>query len=156
MKMRLPRLLTWTTLAAGVVLLTCVFAACAADEAAEEGDAKPAADADRPRVAPDAPVSPGGVVPLPRAPLLKENSRLIDVEGLILDMRDDLKVSPVHRAVFQPKDGLGYFVLLENALLEKTLRQTAHGERAVRVRGTVTLCSGKNYLLLDWAAVKQE
>ena len=103
-----------------------------------------------------APKSPGGTVPLPRAPLLKENSRLIDVEGLILDMKDDLKASPVSRAVFQPKDGLGYLILLENTLLEKTLSETAHGERPVRVRGTVTLCRGKNYLLLDWAAVKRK
>jgi len=51
----------------------------------------------------------------PRASLLKENSRLIDVEGLILDMKDDLKASPVHRWVFQPKDGLGYLILLENS-----------------------------------------
>ena len=102
------------------------------------------------------PRSPGGTVPLPRAPLLKENSRLVDVEGLILDMKDDLKTSPVHRAVFQPKDGLGYFILLENELLGKTLPETAHGERPVRVRGTITLFQGKNYLLLDWAAVKRE
>jgi hypothetical protein len=102
------------------------------------------------------PRSPGGTVPVPRAPLLKENSRLIDVEGLILDMKDDLKASPVHRWVFQPKDGLGYLILLENSLLEKTLTETAHGERPVRVRGTITLCQGKNYLLLDWAAVKRE
>ena len=71
-------------------------------------------------------------------------------------MKDDLKASPVHRWVFQPKDGLGYLILLENSLLEKTLTETAHGERPVRVRGTITLCQGKNYLLLDWAAVKRE
>lgn len=104
----------------------------------------------------ETPRSPGGTVPLPRAPLLRENSRLIDVEGLILDMKDDLRAGPVHRAVFQPKDGLGYFILLENTLLQKTLAETAHGERPVRVRGTITLFQGKNYLLLDWAAVKQE
>jgi len=104
----------------------------------------------------ETPKSPGGTVPLPRAPLLKENSRLIDVEGLILDMKDDLKVSPVHRWAFQPKDGLGYLILLENTLLEKTLAETAHGERPIRVRGTITLCRGKNYLLLDWAAIKRE
>lgn len=104
----------------------------------------------------ETPKSPGGTVSLPRAPLLKENSRLIDVEGLVLDMKDDLKTSPVHRWVFQPRDGLGYFTLLENTLLEKTLAETAHGERPVRVRGTITLCRGKNYLLLDWAAVKRE
>ena len=94
-------------------------------------------------------------VPLPRAPLLKENSRLIDVEGLILDMKDDLKKGSVHRAVFQPKDGLGYFILLENELLEKTLAQTSHGERPVKVRGTITTFRKGNYLLLDWAAVKR-
>ena len=74
---------------------------------------------------PKGPRSPGGAVPLPRAPLLKENSRLIDVEGLILDMKTDLKIGPVHRAVFQPKDGLGYLILLENELLEKTLSMGA-------------------------------
>ena len=105
---------------------------------------------------PKGPRSPGGTIPLPRAPLLKENSRLIDVEGLIVDLKDDLKASPVNRAVFQPTDGLGYFILLENTLLEKTLRETAHGERPVRVRGTITLFQGKNYLMLDWAAVKRE
>ena len=102
------------------------------------------------------PRSPGGTVPLPKAPLLKENSRLIDHEGIILDMKDDLKVGPAHRWVFQPKDGLGYLILLENSLLEKTLAETAHGERPVRVRGTITVFQGKNYLLLDWAAVKRE
>ncbi len=100
--------------------------------------------------------SPGGTVPLPRAPLLKENTRLIDIEGLIVDLKDDLKASPVPRAVFQPKDGLGYFILLENSLLQKVLGETAHGERPVRVRGTITLFGGRNYLLLDYAAVKQE
>ena len=104
----------------------------------------------------ETPRSPGGTLPLPRAALLKENTRLIDVEGLVLDLKDDLKASPVSRAVFQPKDGLGYFILLENALLEKVLSQTAHGERPVKVRGTVTLFRRKNYLLLDYAAVKQE
>ena len=105
--------------------------------------------------APKGPMSPGGTVPLPRARLLKENSRLIDAEGLILDMKDDLRTSPVHRWVFQPKDGLGYLILLENLLLEKTLKETAHGERPVRVRGTVTQFRRKNYLMLDWAAVKR-
>ncbi len=95
-------------------------------------------------------------VPLPRAPLLKEDSRLIDVEGLILDMKDDLKKGKVHRAVFQPKDGLGYFILLENELLEKTLAQTSHGERPVKVRGTITTFKKRNYLLLDWAAIKRK
>lgn len=95
-------------------------------------------------------------VPLPRAPLLKEDSRLIDVEGLVLDMKDDLKKGKVHRAVFQPKDGLGYFILLENELLEKTLALTSHGERPVKVRGTITTFKKQNYLLLDWAAVKRK
>ena len=104
----------------------------------------------------ETPRSPGGTIPLPRAALLRENTRLIDVEGLILDLKDDLKTSPVSRAVFQPKDGLGYFILLENALLEKTLAETAHGERPVKVRGTISLFRGKNYLQLDYAAVKQE
>lgn len=100
--------------------------------------------------------SPGGTIPLPRAPLLKENTRLIDVEGVILDLKDDLKKSPVSRPVFQPREGLNYFILLENLLLQKVIGETAHGERPVRVRGTVTIYGGRNYLLLDWAAVKQE
>jgi len=129
-----------TFLVAGMVLLAGGVLALYAATAEEE----------------ETPRSPGGTVPLPRAPLLRENSRLIDVEGLVLDMKDDLKISSVHRWVFQPRDGLGYFILLENTLLEKTLVETAHGERPVRVRGTVTLCRGKNYLLLDWAAVKRE
>jgi hypothetical protein len=102
------------------------------------------------------PAVPPRGVPVPRAPLLKENSRLIDVEGVILDMKDDLKTSAVHRAIFQPRDQAGYLILLENALLEKTLQETAHGERPVKVRGTVTVFQAKNYLLLDWAAVKRE
>ena len=110
-----------------------------------------------PKVEPaETPRSPGGTLPLPRAALLKENTRLIDVEGLVLDLKDDLKASPVSRAVFQPKDGLGYFILLENALLEKVLAETSHGERPVKVRGTITIFRRKNYLQLDYAAVKQE
>lgn len=105
---------------------------------------------------PKMPAPPPDKVPMPAAPLLKENSRLIDVEGLIVDLKDDLHASPVPRAVFQPKDGLGYFILLENMLLEKTLKETAHGERAVRVRGTITQFRKKNYLMLDWAAVKRD
>lgn len=140
-----PRVRRWAAVlcvTAGVMLAAGVLMLHAAEEKAEDRA--------------DEPMSPGGTVPVPRASLLKENSRLIDVEGLILDMRDDLKISPVHRAVFQPRDGLGYFILLENLLLEKTLKQTAHGERPVRVRGTITVFRGKNYLLLDWAAVKGE
>jgi len=95
-------------------------------------------------------------VPMPPAPLLKENSRLIDVEGLILDLKTDLEVGKVSRAVFQPKDALGYLILLENSLLEKVLKDTAHGERPVKVRGTVTVFREKNYLLLDYAAVKRD
>lgn len=107
--------------------------------------------------APEAPPrSPGGSIPLPRAPLLTEDSRLIDIEGLVLDLKDDLGVGAVNRAAFQPRDGLGYFILLENALLEKTLAETSHGERPVKVRGTVTVFQGRNYLLLDYAAVKRE
>ncbi len=104
----------------------------------------------------ETPKSPGGTVSLPRTPLLKENTRLVDVEGLILDLKDDLKTSPVSRAIFQPRDGSGYFILLENAMLEKVLAETAHGERPVRVRGTITVFRRHNYLQLDYAAVKQE
>ncbi|HUW57455.1 MAG TPA: hypothetical protein VMZ92_12530 [Planctomycetota bacterium] len=136
-------------LAALVLLMTGVLVLHAAGEGEKPQEpAKPET--------PKGPVSPGGTVPLPQAPLLKENSRLIDVEGLIVDLKDDLHASPVPRAVFQPKDGLGYFILLENMLLEKTLKETAHGERAVRVRGTITQFRKKNYLMLDWAAVKRD
>jgi len=142
-----------SVLAGGVILLVaCAFALYAQDDAAKARTEETERGAEKTRP----PMSPGGTVPLPRAPLLKEDTRLIDVEGLILDMKDDLKASPVHRAVFQPKDGLGYFVLLENSVLEKALVETSHGERPVRVRGTVTLCVGRNYLLLDWAAVKRD
>ncbi len=120
------------------------------------GDAPKDEPKETPKVEGPAPKSPGGSIVLPRAPLLKENTRLIDIEGLILDLKADLKVGDVSRAVFQPKDGLGYFILLENTLLQKTLAVTAHGERPVRVRGTITVFNGRNYLMLDYAAVKQE
>jgi len=151
-----------TTLVVGCVLLllaASVVMLYAENEKAEpdKKDAKPPEKApEEATKKPEGPRSPGGVVAIPRAPVLKENTRLVDVEGLILDMKDDLKVSVVSRAAFQPKDGLGYFILLENELLEKTLTQTAHGERPVRVRGTVTRFRGRNYLQLDWAAVKRE
>jgi hypothetical protein len=132
------RLLALFILAAGLTIATTVgLGAFAQDE-----PAKPAPPPDK--------------VPMPAAPLLKENSRLIDVEGLILDLKDDLKIGEVNRPVFQPKDGLGYLILLENTLLEKVIGETAHGERPVKVRGTVTLFREKNYLLLDAAAVKRE
>lgn len=127
------------------------------EEAPKEEAPKEAAPKEKP--APElgpAPKSPGGSIVLPRKALLKENTRLIDVEGLVLDLKVDLNASPVSRAIFQPRDGSGYFILLENALLEKTLAETAHGERPVKVRGTVSIFRGKNYLMLDYAAVKQE
>ena len=98
MKTRDNRL--WVPVIAGimVLLLSGALALYAQDD---EAKAPPKVEA-RP-----GPRSPGGAVPLPRAPLLRENTRLVDVEGLILDMQTDLKVSLVHRAVFQPKDGLG-------------------------------------------------
>ena len=151
-----------TTVVVGCVLLLLGAGVVAlyAENAKTEPDKKDAkAPEEAAKDAPKKPVeprSPGGTVPIPRAPVLKENTRLVDVEGLVLDMKDDLKVSLVHRAAFQPKDGLGYFILLENELLEKTLAQTAHGERPVRVRGTITVFRGRNYLQLDWAAVKRE
>jgi len=139
-------------LAAGVV---AVYAEAETKPVEKEAE-KPAGKAEKVPEKPKEPRSPGGAIAIPRAPLLKENTRLVDVEGLILDLKDDLKVSSVSRAVFQPKDGLGYFILLENSLLEKTLRETAHGERPVRVRGTITVFRRRNYLELDWAAVKRE
>jgi hypothetical protein len=148
MKPRFRRLcvfLAFASIAALIALLPVIAPAGAEDKDAKNGKNEKS----------DA-TSPGGAVELPKAPLLKENTRLVDVEGLVLDLVDDLKVGSVHRAVFQPRDGLGYYILLENNMLEKLLRQTAHGERPVKIRGTITVFRAQNYLLLDWAAVAGE
>ena len=87
--------------------------------------------------------------------LLRENTRLIDRTGRILCLRDDLGIGNVQRSVFQPKGELGYFILLENAFLEKLEAQTRHGERDVKISGTVTEYRGTNYLLLTRVFVRR-
>lgn len=93
--------------------------------------------------------------PRTKAVLLRENTRLIDRTGRILCLRDDLNVGNVARSVFQPRGELGYFILLENKYLETLEAQTRHGERDVKVSGTVTEYRGKNYLLLTRVFVRR-
>lgn len=87
--------------------------------------------------------------------LLRENTRLIDREGRILCLKCDLNTGTVHRSVFQPRDGQGYLVLLENKYLEKVEDETRHGERDVMVSGTVTEYRGQNFLLLTRVFVRR-
>ncbi len=88
--------------------------------------------------------------------LLRENTRLIDRTGRILCLKDDLGIGNVHRSVFQPMGELGYFILLENSFLEKVEAQTRHGERDVKISGTVTEYRGRNYLLLTRVFVRHD
>ena len=88
--------------------------------------------------------------------LLRENTRLIDRTGRILCLRDDLGIGNVARSVFQPKGELGHFILLENGFLEKLEAQTRHGERDVKISGTVTEYRGRNYLLLTRVFVRRD
>lgn len=89
------------------------------------------------------------------APLLKpmtlypEKSVVIEEVGKVVALKTDLGVGEVDRPVFVPQAGTGYFVLLENALLEDLEKYTRHGEELVKVSGTVTLYQGRDYLLLS-------
>ena len=115
-------------------------------------------------VLPEEPSAPTAT-PTPRAgpvgPLLKpaflypEPHRLIDRVGKVVDLKTDLGVGRESRSVFVPRTGEGYFVLLENAALGELEEHTRHGEKLVKVSGTVTVYDGRNYLLLTrW--VRQE
>lgn len=95
-------------------------------------------------------------IPRTDAVLLRENTRLIDRTGQILCLRDDLDTGNVARSVFQPKGDLGYFILLENKYLEKIETHTRHGERDVKVSGTVTEYRGQNFLLLTRVFVRRK
>jgi len=109
------------------------------------------------RPAPAEPAAPDAKPAPDKAPvLLKENTRLIDRTGRILCLRDDLGVGTVPRSVFQPNGELGYFILLENAELQKLEDQTRHGEREVRISGTVTEYRGQNFLLLTRVFVRRD
>lgn len=89
------------------------------------------------------------------APLLKpmtvypEKARVIEEVGKVVALKADLGVGEEDRSVFVPVTGTGYFVLLENALLEDLEKYTRHGEALVKVSGTVTQYQGRNYLLLS-------
>lgn len=86
------------------------------------------------------------------AALYPEKYRVIEWLGKVVDLKADLGVGQEHRSVFIPQTGEGYFVLLENAALEDLEKYTRHGEKVVKVTGTVTLYEGRNHLLLDrWA-----
>jgi len=93
------------------------------------------------------------------AKLLREDTRLINVKGKIMDLRYDLKKSDYSRSVFVPKNKAqnapDYFILLENRKLEEIEETTKHGETEVLVSGTVTVYNEKNYLLLTRTFVKQ-
>jgi len=110
-------------------------------------------------VLPETPPTPA---PSPGAeavgPLLKPESvypekyRVIEWIGKVVDLKTDLGVGEEHRSVFVPQTGQGYFILLENAALEDLEKYTRHGEKMVKVTGTVSLYQGRNYLLLSrWA-----
>jgi len=87
-------------------------------------------------------------------PLLKptavypEKYRVVEWVGKVVDLRDDLGVGRESRSVFVPQTGQGYFILLENAALGELEKYTRHGEKVVKVTGTVTLYGDRNYLLL--------
>jgi hypothetical protein len=89
------------------------------------------------------------------APLLQpvtlypERAVIIEQVGKVVALKTDLGVGEEDRAVFVPVTGTGYFILLENALLEDLQKYTRHGEELVKVSGTVTLYQGRNYLLLS-------
>ena len=89
------------------------------------------------------------------APLLKpiavypEKARVVEEVGKVVALATDLGVGDEDRSVFVPQTGTGYFILLENALLEDLQKYTRHGEELVKVSGTVTLYQGRNYLLLS-------
>jgi len=109
-------------------------------------------------------VLPEGTAPSPRptppagealGPVLRpvalfpEGRRVIDWVGKVVDLETDLGVGGEHRSVFVPQTGQGYFILLENAALEELEKHTRHGEKLVKVSGTVSLYQGRNYLLLS-------
>ena len=86
------------------------------------------------------------------AVLYPEKYRIIEWQGKVVDLKADLGVGREHRSVFVPQTGEGYFILLENAVLEDLEQYTRHGEKVVKVTGTVTRYGGRNYLLLSrWA-----
>ena len=80
--------------------------------------------------------------------LLREDSRLINIKGKIMNLKADLRTSEYSRSAFVPKNGPGYFILLENRNLEEIEEITSHGEKEVIVSGTVTVYKGMNYLLI--------
>jgi len=91
-------------------------------------------------------------------PLLKpvavypERYRVVEWVGKVVDLATDLGVGQEHRSVFIPQTGQGYFILLENVVLEQLEKHTRHGEQLVKLSGTVTAYDGRNYLLLSrWA-----
>ena len=86
--------------------------------------------------------------------LLREDTRLVNVKGKIMDLKYDLDKSDRSRSAFVPKNSPGYFILLENRNLEKIEEITKRGEKEVLVSGTVTVYKGKNYLLLTRTSVK--
>jgi len=91
-----------------------------------------------------------------RAGLLREDSRLINIKGKIMDLKTDLKKSVYSRSAFVPKNGPGYFILLENRNLEEIEEITRHGEKEILVSGTVTVYNGRNYLLLTRYYVRKD
>ena len=86
--------------------------------------------------------------------LNNEGDELTDTVGRIENFLLDPK-KKISRLVFRPIDGKGFFILLENSLLEKLEKHTSAGELPVKISGVVTVYNGKNYLLLRRAAVKR-
>lgn len=84
--------------------------------------------------------------------LYPERFRVLDQVGKVVDLQTDLGVGREHRSVFVPQTGQGYFILLENAALGELEKYTRHGEKLVKVSGTVSVYQERNYLLLTrWA-----
>lgn len=84
-----------------------------------------------------------------------EGEELVDVVGRIESMKLDIRKDEPERSVFRPTDGRGYFILLENSLLQRIQSLSRNGELQVKVSGVVTEYNGRNYLLLRRAAVKR-
>ena len=77
-----------------------------------------------------------------RARTLRERSRLLDRDGVV--------IRAVNRLRFVPADGGAPMVLLENQLLERVEQLLRHANRTpgLQISGIVTEFHGRNYLLL--------
>lgn len=95
-----------------------------------------------------------------KADVLRENTRLLDRRGRIVNYQLDVLGEPTatkhDRTAFVSIDDNQVFILLENHKLEALERLTRRGEKVIKVSGTLKTYRGKNYLMITRYHVRDE